>query len=451
MLRFSISKFIAIFVLCVVVVFVLGSASKKNSIGEKEKTPEYVKDGDLIFLNTAKDVKYVGSKNCESCHPDIYEAYIKSPTGRSMTVFDSTNIIEKLPQEEPIYDKSRNFYYEMIKRDGKYFQREYRLNPEGNLLHERRMEAQYVVGSGSNLRYYVNDENGMLYQLPLAWYVHEGRWDFAPGYDRFINLRFSRYLGPMCLSCHNGHMDALETANNRYVKPIPIGIGCEACHGPGDLHSRQCEGEDIELPSENALTIVNPPKLSPQRRNDVCNQCHVEGVAWTLRGDQTWFDFRPGMLLEDHRSIYERVTEDEHTFIVANSGLRIYKSRCYNGSHGNMACDLCHDSHGMLKIEKVMFNRQNCLRCHPIESVPKRASRFDESRVDCIRCHMNQTGKENTAHGVINHDHWIRIDADKDEIDWSPTRGIPDKLPLIRLVAVVDAKDNKQEFCEKNP
>jgi tetratricopeptide (TPR) repeat protein len=406
---------------------------------------KYVQDGDLIFLNTAQDVKYVGSKNCEKCHREIYEAYLKSPTGRSMSIMDTSNVIEEFPQKEAVYDSSRNFYYEMIKRDNKFYQREFRLAPDGNVLYERWLEAQYVVGSGSNLRYYIYDENGKFYQLPLAWYVHRKRWDFAPGYKEFINMRFSRFLGPMCLSCHNGHMEALSNSADRYQKPYPIGIGCEACHGPGDLHSRQCEGEDIDLPSKNALTIVNPPKLSPQRRNDVCLQCHIEGVAWALHEGKSWFDFRPGMLLEEHHSVYARSTEGKNAFIVANSGLRMFKSRCYNGTHGNMACDLCHDSHGTLKIEKVMFNRQNCLRCHPIESVPKRASRFDESRENCIRCHMNQTGTDNTLHGVVNHDHWIRINADMDEINWHDERINADKLPLLKLIPVVDAKDNAQQ------
>ena len=227
-----------------------------------------------------------------------------------------------------------------------------------NLIYERWFEAKYIVGSGSNLRYYLNDENGKLYQLPLAWYVHKKKWDFAPGYEEFYNARFSRFLGPMCLSCHNGYMEADSNSSDRYKRPISFGIGCEACHGPGDLHSRQFEGEYIDNLMQNTLTIVNPAKLSPQRRNDICLQCHLEGVAWALQGDQDWFDFRPGMLLENHLSVYTRASENEEAFTVANSGTRLFKSRCYKGSQGNMYCDTCHDSHGTLKIEKVMFSKR---------------------------------------------------------------------------------------------
>ena len=59
---------------------------------------------------------------------------------------------------------------------------------------------------------------------------------------------------------------------------------------------------------------------------------------------------------------------------------------------------------------------------------------------------MNQTGKENTLHGVMNHDHWIRINADRDEINWHNEREPAEKGALIRLMPVVDAKDSRQEI-----
>jgi hypothetical protein len=112
-----------------------------------------------------------------------------------MTKLDSTNIIEEYPQSVPVYDSVGNFYYEMLQRNGQFYQREYRLDKNGKVEHERVVEAEYVIGSGNNLRMYFHNENGMLYELPLTWYVHEKRWDLSPGYRDFGNLRFSRYAG----------------------------------------------------------------------------------------------------------------------------------------------------------------------------------------------------------------------------------------------------------------
>ena len=72
------------------------------------------------------------------------------------------------------------------------------------------------VDLGKNLRMYFFEDNGMYYQLPLTWYVHENRWDMSPGYSEFSNVRFSRFVSTMCFSCHNGHMELSSTANNRY-------------------------------------------------------------------------------------------------------------------------------------------------------------------------------------------------------------------------------------------
>ena len=74
---------------------------------------------------------------------------------------------------------------------------------------------------------------------------------------------------------------------------MPLGIGCERCHGPGALHvearlaNPEAEGPDY--------TIVNPKHLSLDRRLDVCQQCHLEGTIMLLRDGQTAYSYRPGM------------------------------------------------------------------------------------------------------------------------------------------------------------
>ena len=436
---------IVISLTALVILFIITQTDllQKKTLDESK----YVRDGDLVFLNTALDVKYTGSESCRDCHKVIYDAYMKSPTGRSMSKLDPSNIIEDFPQREAVYDSTVNFYYEMVQRDNRFYQREYRLDDKGKIVHERLQEAQYIMGSGTNLRMYFYDDNGMFYQLPLTWYVHKNKWDLSPGYREFNNVRFSRFVSPMCFSCHNGHMQLTSTSDDRYEHPIHLGVGCESCHGPGDLHVRQTEGEKIEFASETVLTIVNPPRLSPQRRIDVCQQCHLEGKSWALRGENTWFDFRPGMLLASHRSIYSPAKAKKEAFSVANSAYRLLLSRCSKGSHSAMTCDLCHDSHGTIQTPLVEYNRQNCQKCHPPQSLPGEGSRFAHSaNDDCIPCHMTRTGTENTLHGVVNTDHWIRVDADKDTIDWSSLREMSEEDAIVKLIADIDYADGEKDI-----
>jgi hypothetical protein len=118
---------------------------------------------------------------------------MKTNTARSVTKLDTSNIIEVYPQREAVYDSVLDFYYEMVRRGDKFYQREYRLDRTGQPIHKRLMEAQYVIGSGKNLRMYFYDDNGMFYELPLTWYVHRRKWGMSPGYREFGNLRFSRF------------------------------------------------------------------------------------------------------------------------------------------------------------------------------------------------------------------------------------------------------------------
>ena len=405
-----------------------------------------VQDGENIYLNTASSVQYTGSDACQQCHSDIHEQYFQTTTGRSMSKMDNSNVIESFPQTYEVYDARLKYFYEMIEKEGKYYQREYRLDDNGELIHERLMEAQYIIGSGKNLRMYFYNDNGMYYQLPLTWYVHRNRWDLSPGYKEFNNLRFSRYVGQLCFSCHNGYMELSDKSDNRYKSPIHLGVGCESCHGPGELHVAEYQNNTGQYSDDNIFTIVNPSKLSPQRRIDVCQQCHLEGDSWALNGHETWFDFRPGMLMSAHRSVYSVADVDKNAFKVANTAFRLLQSRCFTGSQSTMVCELCHDPHSAVKAPVVEVNRKNCMQCHPAETLPVNNTRYAHSVTDdCIPCHMNQTNTDQTLHGVINTDHWIRIDADKDTIDWTRLRTMTTRDPIVQLIPEVDIDDKGKQ------
>jgi tetratricopeptide (TPR) repeat protein len=423
--------------------------SRRPAVDKPESSkplPRYVKDDDVIYVNTTPDVRFVGSDACRSCHGDIYDSYLKSEMGRSMAKLDSANIIESYPQKQPVYDSEKNFYYEMVKKDGRFYQREYRLDNKGKLMHERWMEAEYVIGSGNNLRMYFHDENGMLYQLPLTWYVHKKSWDLSPGYRDFGNVRFSRYASAKCISCHNSFMTPRSTANDRYEKPFPLGIGCERCHGPGELHVRQMRGDKLNIPP-NARTIVNPRKLSPLRQLDVCRQCHLQGKAWALHGDSNWFDYRPAMLLESHRSVYFPQQTHKEVFEVADSPHRLSLSRCFKESTGALNCITCHNPHYSIKTFTARHYNSVCLSCHSTSNLPGSGKQSPHTAADnCIACHMNRTGTDNTLHGVSNTDHWIRVGANRTVIDWSALRRSSAGDSAINLVPDIDAPDEGRDI-----
>ena len=422
-----------------------GSAAAVILFSACVRTGDEHKRDETVYANAAKNVQYVGSDECASCHRDIYQAYAQSEMGRSMSRLEAATLTETFPQTYEIFDSTKKFYYEMVRRDGRFYQREYRRELNGKIIHERWMEAEYVMGSGNNLRMYFHDENGMLYELPLTWYEHKKRWDLSPGYRDFENVRFSRYATPKCLACHNSYLETSPGANDRYTPPYTLGIGCERCHGPGELHIRQQHGESIAGLPPKALTIVNPRKLSSERQLDVCRQCHLQGKAWALRGESEWFDYRPGTPLENQRSVYFPAQTAKEVIEVADSPQRLALSRCFKENPGRLTCITCHNPHFSIKTFTRAHYNAKCLQCHALATLPGVASRQTHAEADdCVSCHMNRTGADNTLHGVSNTDHWIRVDANQTPIDWARLKQPPEQRPLTALVPVIDARDEHQ-------
>ncbi len=421
--------------------------NKKNESNFKD-SKEYVHDGKFVYLNTSHNVKFVGTDSCYACHKTSYNNFTNTEMHKSFEKLDTSNIIESYPQKTPVYDPQKNFYYEMIRKDNKFFQREYRLNKNGKVIHERLMEAQYTIGSGNNLRMYFFDENGMFYQLPLTWYTNENRWKLSPGYKETENLRFSRYVTGRCMACHNSYQLVKTNSVDRYKKPYEIGIGCERCHGPGELHLKEMNSEKYEesLP-KNFRTIINPKYLSPERQLSICMQCHLQGKGWAINDKDGWFDFRAGELLKTNRSVFFPEHTAKEVIEVGDSPHRLTLSKCFKNSKGSLTCITCHDPHHSIKSFKMEHYNSKCISCHSLISLTKSNLKYKHHIEDnCVSCHMNRTGSDNTLHGVSLTDHWIRIDANKTKIDWTSIREKPEFRPLVQLAPDIDKKDNESQI-----
>lgn len=363
------------------------------------------------YLNLYEDVKYTGTEKCVSCHNAIGESYHHTGMGSSLYRPEADNEKENYDNDNIIYDEKTDLYYEAYKKDGNYFQREFRKDKDGNVIHSLEKKVDYVIGSGLNTRSYLYQDNGFFYEMPMSWYTDKSKWDLSPGYQR-LNLRFRREINQECMNCHNSYSGFTEFSENKFQMPIPEGISCERCHGPGELHVRRFTEknnffEAIESDTTDR-TIVNPADLPLEEKLSVCFQCHLQGDVRVFTDGKKQSDFRPGMKLSEVKTVFVQDDVSEGDFKIASHAARMFLSSCFKNSDGGMTCLTCHDPHVTVGNSSKEFFNDKCLGCHQQNTLsPSKINVEHEEGSNCINCHMRQGNTSDILH-VNFTDHWIR-------------------------------------------
>jgi Flp pilus assembly protein TadD len=323
-------------------------------------------------------------------------------------------------------------------RGSRVFHTETLLGIDGQQLAQTEAEIEVVLGSGTRGRSYLVNRNGYLFQSPVAWFTQRQCWDLSPGYtDR--NLHFERPITPGCLFCHSNYAEHVEHTMNRYESPIFRGfaVGCERCHGPGELHARQ-PGLEAE-----ADYIVNPRRLKPELREAVCQQCHLQGDLRILRANREVFDYRPGLPLHLFWSVFVRSPDFSGFDKSVGQVEQMYSSRCYRGSNGQLGCISCHDPHRVIAPdERIAHYRDRCAGCHATADcslpLPDRTQRNENN---CIACHMPPL-QADIPHTAMS-DHRIPRRPEDAEAPSPDTQRDRSDTPVAHFHAdIVDARDD---------
>ena len=182
-------------------------------------------------------------------------------------------------------------------------------------------------------------------------------------------------------------------------------IGCERCHGPGEIHARR-----QELVDGKDLTIVNPRHLEPGLRMAVCEQCHLLSDHRVDRLDRDTFDYRPGLPLAAFFAVYGRSEERGNAAVGQVEQMKA--SRCYRESDGRLDCVSCHDPHQVPPPqEKTSYFRQRCLECHEQSGCKlTKADRLAQTRDDnCVQCHMPRSKSVDIVHTATTDHRILRV------------------------------------------
>jgi Tfp pilus assembly protein PilF len=378
------------------------------------------------YLNVRPGVAYVGDDVCASCHEVHAQTYSHHPMGQSLRLVDRPE--DTRPEGNPF--EAMGLQFRIERRGGQVIHREVLLGPDGRPRAETEAPVRYALGSGTRAISYLIEHEGILTQSPITWFEQTKSWDMSPGF-KGASERFERPILAACLFCHCNHAEPDPDTRSAYRQPIFRGfaIGCERCHGPGELHVR--ERRAGKTPAGADVTIVNPGRLEPALQEAVCAQCHLGGKEKVLRRGREAFDYRPGLPLEAFWRVFVFPPEVTRGNRVAGHVEQIHASRCFQKSAGKLTCSSCHDAHAVpAPEEKETYYRDQCLQCHQsrgcTEPLARRHAKTPAD--DCTVCHMPQDATDISHVALTDH----RIPRRPDPRHAAPAE--PDPLVAAQLL-----------------
>jgi tetratricopeptide (TPR) repeat protein len=335
----------------------------------------------------------------------------------------------------PYYHAPSDSYFGMVQRGDKFFQRRYRLGADGRETDVMEKQVDFILGSGNHARTFLyRSPRNTLIELPLGWYADQGgHWAMNPGYDRSDHEGFRRKISYDCMFCHNGYPNIPEGheqpfAEPVYKDPLPGGIDCQRCHGPGKRHA-ELAGSGKSTPEAIRGSIVNSARLSRERREEVCIQCHLETTSFPLpnslqRYDHGPFAYRPGQPLSNYWLFFDHAPGmgRDDKFEIVNAVYRIRRSQCYLKSDGALECATCHNPHDVPRgSAAVRHYDAACRKCHGADFTRMVEAGKHTAAAGCADCHMPKRRTEDVVHSLAT-DHLIQrrrpagdLTADREE------------------------------------
>ncbi len=369
--------------------------------------PDHNSSESTTFRNTASTVHYVGSKTCAGCHPDVAARYAKTGMARSIVSGDNFTLAAQAKVPFTLFDRESGEYFDVSRRDGEIFQSQYALDRNNKELFRQTWKISYVIGSGEGGIGFLIERNGYLFEAPLSYYAQSAGWSFSPGYE-LHNYAFRRPVVAECLGCHSGRPRPIYGTAGLYRDPPfeELAVGCENCHGPGELHVSERRAR-APLPRAFDTSIVNPARLSGWMSDNICMKCHQAGDVRIEQPGKHAEDFRPGTRLDTVVEVFkvplQREAAGQHGVLLEHY-YSMTMSKCYRLSSGALHCTSCHEPHTQLtEAAAVTYYRSRCLVCHT--SLPCKLDASERQKTTppdaCTACHMPKRDVLTIAHAAL--------------------------------------------------
>jgi predicted CXXCH cytochrome family protein len=371
--------------------------------------------------------EYLGSASCAKCH-DVEHTQWKNSLHIKMTkpIAEAT-VLGDFRDGTKFADHDRAYTFGT--KDGRpYVSVSFGGRPPETFA------VDYTLGAKRYQGYLATLPEGRIYVLPVFWHVASNRWvdwkEITPIPDGAHDIR--QIWNANCFNCHGTNIvQGYDVGEKKYKSTwTEMGIGCEACHGPGRQHVAVMEAWEKDPASKpkydnssknrqlsDILKIFSVKSAEPRRIYDTCAYCHgnKKNTFVGFKGGDRYADYALPFILSDpipDNDLQGEFWPDGRPNRF-NRPQALALSGCFKA--GEIACTSCHLAHGSsnnafsLKVDITQGRNGDalCTQCHSTPKAPGLASpaaspsftgagleqhtfhKPESAGSRCISCHMS--------------------------------------------------------------
>ena len=350
----------------------------------------------LAFPALAQDEpRYVGSKQCAACHDYEMRSWIGSDHERAWTAATADNIRADFDGTtfegagmSVIFSQDDAGYHALV------------TEPDGTTT---KRDVHSVVGIEPLQQYLFETEPGRLQSFDVVWDTEKKKWfhlypdQVLPPEDGLHWTGPYKNWNARCAECHaTGFEKNFDPVTDSYHSTeAEIGVGCEACHGPGSDHVQWMETHSETEAKENpGYGLTMKTNAGTEAWIEQCAGCHSRREAYgdgnPLPGTPYHDAYR---LMTLNNGLYYPDGQIRGEVYVYGSFLQ---SKMYREGVG---CLNCHDPH---TTELIAEGNAVCTQCHSpagnadFPTLPLKAYDTPEHHhhetgtagAECKNCHM---------------------------------------------------------------
>jgi predicted CXXCH cytochrome family protein len=326
---------------------------------------------------------YLGSQSCARCHDVEHQQWRNSLHIKMTKPIAEATIAGDFSSGTRFSDHDRS--YTLGQKDGKPF-----MTVAFGNAPPQTFPIDYTLGAKRYQGYLSTLPDGSIYVLPAFWHIATRRWidwkEITPIPDAAHDIK--QIWNVNCFNCHGTNIvQGYDLASKAY-KPswTEMGIGCEACHGPGREHVATMERWEKEPASKPAydnssknrqlsdiLKIFSTRSSEPRRIYDTCAYCHGNktNVYVGFKGGDRFADYALPFLISEPIPPTDLQGEfwPDGRPNRFNRPQALTLSGCFKT--GAIVCTNCHVAHGSrndfslkVNIHQGRTGDSLCTQCH---------------------------------------------------------------------------------------